>query len=407
MGPGLITGASDDDPSGIATYSQMGAQFGFSMLWTMLFSYPLMAAIQEISARIGRTTGKGIAANMVCCFPKWITVSVVGLMLVANIVNLGADVGAMGAAAILLLPGSSKLYAVGLGLISTALIIFVPYEKYVFFLKWLTFALFSYVAVVFCVHVNWSKALVATIIPHMEWNKDFIAGIVAILGTTISPYLFFWQASEEVEEEEKAPDQKPLVKAPRQAAYQIPRIRLDTYVGMGFSQIVAFFIILSVATTLNAHGIKDIQTSEQAAAAIRPLAGPFTFVLFAAGIIGTGLLAVPILSAAYAVGETLGWPVGLDRKPYQARGFYIVLALAMLVGISMNFMHINMIKALIWSAIFNGLAAGPIMIVMMIMTHKKSIMGQFTLPRGLSIVGWIGTAAMLVCGIAMIWTTFF
>ncbi|HEY3781687.1 MAG TPA: divalent metal cation transporter [Fimbriimonadaceae bacterium] len=407
LGPGLITGASDDDPSGVATYSQMGAQFGFGMLWTMLFSFPLMVAIQEISALIGRVTGKGIAANMKCCFPAWLTFGVVGLMLVANVVNLGADVGAMGAAAILMLPGSSKFYAVGLGLVSTVLIVFVPYDRYVFFLKWLTFALFSYVAVVFCVHVQWSKALLATVVPHMEWNKDFIGGIVAILGTTISPYLFFWQSSEEVEEEERDPDQKPLIKAPRQAAYQIPRIRLDTFIGMGFSQMVAFFIILSVATTLHAKGVTDIQTAEQAAAALRPVAGPATFLLFALGIIGTGMLAVPVLagSAAYAVGETAGWPVGLERKPYQAKGFYLILALSMLIGISMNFMHINMIKALIWSAILNGVTAGPIMVVMMLMGHKKEIMGQFTLSKGLTAVGWLATAVMLLCALGLIWTS--
>jgi NRAMP (natural resistance-associated macrophage protein)-like metal ion transporter len=407
LGPGLVTGASDDDPSGIATYSQMGAQFGFNMLWTMLFSYPLMAAIQDISALIGRVTGKGIAANMRGHFPQWLLYGVVFTMLVANVVNLGADIGAMGAAAILLLPGPSLLYAVLLGAVSLALIVFVPYSHYVFFLKWLTMALFAYVAVTFVVKIDWFDALKHTVVPHLEWNKEFIGGIVAILGTTISPYLFFWQASQEVEEEKMAPHEKPLRRAPEQAAYQIPRIRLDTYVGMGFSQLVAFFIILSVAVTLNKHGVTDIQTAEQAADALRPVAGAFASTLFALGIIGTGLLAVPVLagSAAYAVGETMHWPTGLERAPYQAKGFYRVLALAMLIGIALNFMHVNMIKALIWSAMINGFTAGPIMLVMMLMASNKKIMGEFTISPGLKLWGWAGTSVMLACAVCLVWTT--
>jgi NRAMP (natural resistance-associated macrophage protein)-like metal ion transporter len=404
LGPGLVTGASDDDPSGIATYSQMGAQFGYSMLWTMLFSYPLMASIQDISARIGRVTGRGIAANMRGNYPGWLLYGVVSLMLVANVVNLGADIGAMGAAAILLLPGSSNFYAVGLGLVSMLLIIYVPYSKYVFFLKWLTISLFSYVAVCFVVHVPWGKAFTSTIIPHVEWNKDYIAGIVAILGTTISPYLFFWQASQEVEEEKKNPKDKPLRVAPDQAAYQIPRMRLDTYVGMGFSQIVAFFIILGVAVTLHEHGVTNIDSAEKAASALRPVAGQAAFVLFALGIIGTGMLAVPVLagSTAYAVGETLKWPVGLEREPYQAKGFYGVLAVSMVAGIAMNFMHINMIKALVWSAVLNGICAGPIMLVMMLMARNQKVMGKFTISPRLNILGWIGTVVMLLCAVLLL-----
>lgn len=408
LGPGLITGASDDDPSGIATYSQMGAQFGFNMLWTMLFSYPLMGAIQEISARIGRITGKGIAANMRIAFPKWLLHSIVLLMLVANVVNLGADIGAMGEAAVLMLPGSSKFYAVLLGLISMLLIVWLPYSRYVFYLKWLTIALFAYVALAFVVHVNWGDALRHTVVPHMQFDKDFIGGLVAILGTTISPYLFFWQASQEVEEERMAPDEKPLKKAPDQAAYQIPRIRIDTYVGMGYSQLVAFFIVLSVAAVLHKPGgSNDIQTAQQAAAALRPLAGNFAFALFALGIIGTGLLAVPILagSAAYALGETLRWPVGLERSPLQAKGFYSILSLAMIVGIGLNFAKVNMIKALVLSAILNGIAAGPIMLVMMLMAHNRKIMGEFTLGWRLAALGWIGTAVMIVCAGGLIVTS--
>lgn len=409
LGPGLVTGASDDDPSGIATYSQMGAQYGFKMLWTLLFSYPLMGAIQEISARIGRVTGRGIAANMRGHYPGWLLYMVVITMLVANVANLGADIGAMGAAAILLLPGSSHFYAVAVGVISMLLIVFVPYHRYVFFLKWLTLSLFAYVALCFApgVNIEWLQALKQTVVPHMEFNKDFIGGILAVLGTTISPYLFFWQASLEVEEEKKDPDQKPLRRAPELAATQIPRIRLDTYVGMGFSQLVAFFIMLGVAATLNANGITDIDSAEKAAAALKPVAGNFASIIFALGIVGTGMLALPSLagSAAYAVGESLHWPVGLERAPLQEKGFYTVLSLAMVAGIAMNFTHVNMIKALIWSAMLNGIAAGPIMVVMMFMSTNKNIMGEFTISRRLQIVGWIATLVMLVSAGALLWTS--
>ena len=406
LGPGLITGASDDDPSGIATYSQMGAQFGFGMLWTLLFSYPLMGAIQDISARIGRVTGRGIAANMRGHYHHWLVYSVVGIMLVANVANLAADIGAMGAAAILMLPGSSVFYAILLGVISMVLIVFVPYHKYVSYLKWLTLALLSYVAVCFVVKIDWSAALLATILPHVEWNKDFIAGLVAVLGTTISPYLFFWQAEQEVEDEKKDPLQKPLKRAPEQAAFQIPRIRLDTYIGMGYSQLVAFFVMLSVAATLHARHITDIDSAEKAAAALRPI-GPMASLLFSLGIIGTGLLAVPILagSAAYGVGEALKWPVGLERRPLQAKGFYSILSGALVVGIALNFLHVNMIKALIWSAMLNGICAGPIMVVMMLMARNRKVMGQFTISPRLHVLGWVSTIVMLICLVALAWTS--
>jgi NRAMP (natural resistance-associated macrophage protein)-like metal ion transporter len=398
-----VTGASDDDPSGIATYSQVGAQFGFGMLWTMPFSYPLMVAIQIISAMIGRVTGHGIAGNMRRFHPRWLLYGIVLLVLVANIINLGADIGAMGAAMGLITHGPVFLFSIAFTLVCVVLQVFVPYHRYVNILKWLTFSLFAYVATAFVVHVPWGQALHATFLPSFKWKADYMTSFIAVLGTTISPYLFFWQASEEVEDETAARDESPLIRAPRQAPYQLSRIRMDTYTGMAFSNLVAFFIILTVAVTLHSHGITDIQTSAQAAEALKPVAGRFAFLLFTVGIVGTGLLAVPVLagSAAYAVGEALQWPVGLERKPLQAKGFYTVLTAAMLLGLGLNFVHLDPIKALFWSAVINGVAAGPIMIVMMMMTADRRIMGQFTLKAPLRIAGWIATFVMLAAAVGL------
>jgi len=396
LGPGLITGASDDDPSGIATYSQVGAQFGYGMTWVMLFSYPLMAAIQEVSARIGRVTGQGIAANIRQYYPRWLLRVIVGLLIVANVINLGADLGAMGDALRLLIGGPSHLYVILFAVGCAALEIFSRYERYVSILKWGTLSLFAYVATVLVVKVSWHDVLMDTILPSFSWRKDYVVAIVAVLGTTISPYLFFWQASEEAEDERTNPEAKPLTEAPEQAPAEIHRIRLDTYVGMGFSNLISLFIIITTAATLNAHGITDIQTSSQAAEALRPIAGAFTFAVFAAGIIGTGMLAIPVLSgsAAYALGEALDWPTGLSRLPLDAKAFYGTITVATAVGIAINFVHIDPIKALFWSAVLNGVVAVPLMVVMMIMSMQPRIMGAFTLPRPLWAMGWLSTAVM-------------
>jgi NRAMP (natural resistance-associated macrophage protein)-like metal ion transporter len=403
LGPGLVTGASDDDPSGIATYSQVGAQFGYGILWTTLFSYPLMVAIQEISARVGRVTGRGIAGNMRRHYPIWLLYGTVLLQLIATVFNLGADINAMGDAAKLLLDGPGKLYAVALALASLTLQVFIPYRTYVNVLKWLTLALFSYVATVFVIHAPWGHALRGTFLPSISLKAEYLSALVAVLGTTISPYLFFWQASEEVEDQELNSHEKPLKKAPHQAPGQLRRIRLDTLIGMAISNLVAFFIILTVAATLHTHGLRSIETSAQAAEALRPLAGPFAFALFTAGIVGTGLLAIPVLagSAAYAVGEAFKWPVGLEHEPRHARGFYAVIAGAILIGLSMEWVHINPIKALYWSAILNGIIAGPIMVTMMLMATNPKVMGQFTLPCGLRITGWLATAVMIACSVTL------
>ncbi len=396
LGPGLITGASDDDPSGIATYSQVGAQFGYGMTWVLLFSYPLMASIQEISARIGRVTGEGIASNIRQHYPAWLLRVIVGLLLVANIINLGADLGAMGDALHLLVGGSAHLYVVLFAVVCAALEIFSRYERYVSILKWGTLSLFAYVAVVLVVKVPWGQVAYATFVPNFLWQKDYIVGIVAVLGTTISPYLFFWQASEEAEDERTNPAQQPLTLAPEEAPAEMHRIRLDTYLGMAFSNLISLFILITAAATLNAHGITDIQSSSQAAEALRPIAGVFTFAVFAAGIIGTGLLAVPVLagSAAYAVGEALGWSVGLARLPLDAKAFYGTIAVSTLIGIFINFVDIDPIKALFWSAVLNGVVAVPLMVVMMLMTMQPKVMGEFTLPRPLWAMGWLSTAVM-------------
>jgi Mn2+/Fe2+ NRAMP family transporter len=406
LGPGLITGASDDDPSGIATYSQVGAQFGFDMGWVMLFSWPLMCAIQEISARIGRVTGRGIAGNLKAHYPRSLLYGLVALLLIANTINLGADLGAMGAALELVIGGPQLVYVGVFGLVSVGLEVFVRYSRYVSVLKWLTLALFTYVGVAFVVHVDWLSVGLHLVAPKIEWTPGYLTALVAILGTTISPYLFFWQAEEEVEEVKERAGARPLLRAPDQARSEFARIRVDTYLGMGLSNLVALFIIVTTAATLHAHGITDIQTSSQAALALKPIAGPATFVVFALGIVGTGLLAVPVLasSAAYAMGETFGWHVGLARKLSRARSFYATIAVATIIGAGLNFTPIDPIKALFWSAVINGVVAVPVMIMMMLLASRRGVMAGFVLPRGLKIVGWAATAVMAAAAVGMIAT---
>jgi NRAMP (natural resistance-associated macrophage protein)-like metal ion transporter len=404
LGPGLITGASDDDPSGIATYSQVGAQFGYGMCWLMLFSYPLMCAIQEISARMGRTTGRGVAGNMRRHGPRWLVKPIVGLLLLANIINIGADLGAMGAALQLLVGGPPELYVAFFAVLCAALQIWTKYERYVTVLKWATLSLFAYVACVLVVHVSWSEVVWRTLLPSMRFDASTILAIVAVLGTTISPYLFFWQSSHEAEEEREDPDAKALILAPTQSKAELFRIRIDTYLGMGVSNLVALFIIITTAATLNAHGITDIQTSAQAAEALRPIAGIFAFAVFAVGIIGTGMLAIPVLagSAAYALGEALALPTGLARLPHQAKAFYATIAVATLLGVGINFGPLDPIKALFWSAVINGVVAVPVMVIIMVMAMQPKVMGQFILPAALRFVGWLATMVMTSVVIALL-----
>ncbi len=403
LGPGLITGASDDDPSGIATYSQAGAQFGFDLGWTLVFSWPLMCAIQEISARIGRVTGRGIAGNLKQHYPRWLLYGLVFLLVVANTINLGADLGAMGAALKLLIGGPALLYVAAFGMLSLLLEVFVRYARYVSVLKWLTLSLFAYVGVAFVVNVPWGTVAYHLAVPRLSFKADYLTVIVAVLGTTISPYLFFWQAEEEVEEVKERDGAKPLERDPRAARKEFGRIRIDTYVGMALSNAVALFIMITTAATLHAHGVTNIQTSAQAAEALRPIAGPAVFLVFALGIIGTGLLALPVLagSAAYAMGEAFGWHVGLSRKLGRAKGFYATILVAMLVGALLNFTPIDPVKALFWSAVINGVVAVPVMVMMMHLSSHKAAMGQFTLPPILKTVGWIATLAMAAAALGM------
>ncbi len=403
LGPGLITGASDDDPSGIATYSQIGGQFGYGMLWTMLFSYPLMAVIQEISARIGRVTGAGIAGNIRQHYPRLILYIIVFLMLSANIFNLGADVGAMGAAFQLLVPGRLAVYIVLFGGFSLALQVFVPYTKYVPYLKWLTLALLAYVATAFVAHVSWPQAIRGALLPSLSLRTGFVTALVAVLGTTISPYLFFWQASQEAEEVATNPLDQPLKESPQQAPIQLGRIRLDTYVGMALSNLIALFIIVTTAATLHAHGVLNVETSAQAAKALEPLAGRFAFVVFGLGIIGTGLLTVPVLagSAAYAVGEALKWRPSLEKKPEQAPKFYWTLTAATGVGLTLNFIGLDPIRALFWAAVLNGVVAAPIMAVLMLMASNHRVMGEFVISTPLKFIGWFATGVMLLTAVGV------
>lgn len=405
LGPGLITGAADDDPSGIATYSQGGAQFGFGMLWTLIFTYPLMVGIQIISAKIGRVSGHGLATNIRLHYPVSILYGIVGLLLVANTINIAADVAAMGGALKLLIGGSSQGYALGFGLISLLLQVLIPYQRYVRVLKWLTLVLLTYIGVIFAVHIPWLQVMQKTLLPVIVWQPGYITMVVAIFGTTISPYLFFWQASLEVEDMDAQPGAKALINAPEQAGANFRRIKLDTLIGMGFSNMVAFFIMLTTAVTLNLHHVTDIQTSAQAASALRPIAGEFAFWLFSAGIIGTGLLAVPVLagSAAYALSGAFQWKNSLAAKPMADRHFYGVIAASMLLGIAICFMPIDPIKALFWSAVINGVLSIPIMIIMMLMASNTKVMGRFVINRWLAGLGWLCTTMMVLVVIAMFW----
>jgi NRAMP (natural resistance-associated macrophage protein)-like metal ion transporter len=409
FGPGLVTGASDDDPSGIATYSQAGARFGFDTCWSMLFSLPLACAIQEISARIGRVTGRGIAGNLAKSFPRPLLLGIVALLLVANTINLGADLGAMAAALRLVIGGPQLAYVAAFAVVSVLLEVFVRYTNYARVLKWLTISLFAYVGVALIVPIDWGEVGLRLVAPHVLTTSEYITMVVAILGTTISPYLFFWQAGQEVEEVRADAGAEPLKQEPppeaaADAHVEFRRIRLDTYLGMAFSNLVALFIIVTCAATLHAHGVTEIQTSAQAAEALRPIAGPLAFAVFAMGIIGAGLLAVPVLagSAAYALSEAFAWRTGLNERARRAPQFYGAIALATLVGGALNFTPIDPIRALFWSAVINGVVAAPVMAMMMLIASSPRIMGDFPLPRSLKAVGWIATVAMGAAALAML-----
>ena len=404
LGPGLITGAADDDPSGIATYSQAGAEFGFNMLWTMVLTYPLMTAVQLVSAQIGRVTGCGLAKNLGAVLPKPVVIVLVGLLFVANTINIGADLAAMGAATRLAVAARATSTPSGFALLSLTLQLFIPYSRYANYLKWLTLVLLAYIAVVFTVQIDWWGVAKGLVWPTFPLTQESFTVIVAVFGTTISPYMFFWQSSQEVEEIAKEPSAKPLARAPRQAKRQLARIWLDTALGMGVSNIVAVAIMISTAATLHLRGKTNITTAADAAEALRPVAGDFAFALFCLGIVGTGLLAVPVLagSAAYAFGESQGWKCGLENKPWEAIGFYSVISAATLLGIGIDLSSLDPMRALIWSAVINGFVAVPIMGAMMFLATRRDQMGKFAVTDGTRALGWCATLVMAIAACSML-----
>jgi NRAMP (natural resistance-associated macrophage protein)-like metal ion transporter len=406
LGPGLVTGAADDDPSGIATYSQAGAKFGYGLLWTVFLTTPFMIAIQLVSAQIGRVTGKGLAANAMKLAPRWVILGLVFLVVAANTFNIAADIAAMAESLSLVIGGLNHEHALIFAATSTLLQVFVPYRRYAPVLKFLTLTLFAYVATALTVKVPWSTALLAAIWPKPTFSADYFLMVVAVLGTTISPYLFFWQASQEVEEMNQGRVSRPLRELTRGGHPELDRIKIDTIVGMIFSNAIAFFIILTTATVLNGHGITNINSATEAAEALRPLAGDFTFLLFALGIIGTGMLAIPVLagSAAYGVSEAFGWHATLEAKAPDAVGFYTIIAAATVIGFALGFSGIDSIHMLVWSAVINGIVAVPIMAMMMMIVANRNLMGRFRARTWLIALGWLGTALMALAVVAMIWS---
>src|SRR5271163_768864 len=406
LGPGLVTGAADDDPSGIATYSQAGAQFGYGLLWTVLLTTPFMIAIQLVSGQIGRVTGKGLAANVMELAPRWLVLGLIFLLVGANTFNIAADIAAMGESLSLVIGGLDHEHALIFAATSTLLQVFVPYRRYSPVLKFLTLTLFAYVATALTVRIPWTEALLAAIWPKPNINSDYFLMVVAVLGTTISPYLFFWQASQEVEEMNQGRIDRPLRELKKGGDPELERIKIDTTVGMIFSNAIAFFIILTTASVLNANGVTNINSATEAANALRPLAGDFTFLLFALGIIGTGLLAIPVLagSAAYGVAEAFGWQATLEAKAPDAIGFYSIIAAATVVGLALGYTPIDPIQMLIWSAVLNGIVAVPVMTIMMVVVTRLSVMGRFSARPTLTFFGWAGTALMAVTVVALFWS---
>ncbi|MBI2051786.1 Nramp family divalent metal transporter [Candidatus Roizmanbacteria bacterium] len=402
LGPGFVTGASDDDPSGIATYAQTGALFGYGQLWTALFSFPFMTAIQEMCGRIGMVTGRGLSGVLRKHYSKTILYAAVFLLIIANTINIGADLGAMASSAQLLLGIPFAFWLIVMTATTLILEIFVSYKVYSKFLKYLAFSLLAYIATVFVVKQDWLEVLSSTLIPTFTFSGAYLLNIVAILGTTISPYLFFWQSDEEVEEEIAHHKLRMMgAGVPKITKRDLREMKVDTAIGMFFSNLVMFFIIVTTASTLFVGGVTNIETADQAAQALRPLAGDFAFLLFAAGIIGTGLLSVPILagSASYALSEAFGWKAGLYRKATQARGFYGIITVATLIGLLVNLTPIKPFKMLYLTAIFNGIAAPPLMLLILLISNNKNVMGQHTNSKisnilGLAITGVMGAAAV-------------
>ncbi|MEJ0074384.1 MAG: divalent metal cation transporter [Alphaproteobacteria bacterium] len=404
LGPGLVTGAADDDPSGIATYSQAGAQFGFALTWTMFLTLPFMAAIQIVSAWIGWQTRQGLASNLARQLPAPVLLSLVALLVVANTINIAADLAAMGEALKLVIGGPQVFYALVFGGICLVLEVAIPYHRYAGILKFTALVLLVYVATAFSVKIPWSEVVRATFIPQVSLDRDMILTVVAVFGTTISPYLFFWQASQEAEESRLSHRLK-HAKTPKGVHFR--HIASDTWVGMIFSNLVAFFIIVTTAATLHTAGVTKVDTAAQAAEALRPIAGNLAFFLFAMGIIGTGLLAVPVLagSAAYAAAETFGLRGSLELPASRALGFYAIVGAATLGGAALTATEIDPITMLFWSAVINGVAAVPIMVAMMWIVSRGDVARQLALPRWLKILGWLAALLMAVAAALLFWSS--
>ncbi len=401
VGPGLVTGVADDDPSGIVTYSQAGAAFGFNMLWTMPFAYPLMSTIQVLCARIGRVTGRGLAANMKVAFPPGVLIALVLMLLTANVLNIAADIAAMGEVAQLVTGINWHIMTGVFVLLTLALQILIPYRHYVFFLKWLSLSLLAYGAVLFTVHVPWGEVVWSTFFPTIVWNADSAAVVVGVFGTTISPYLFFWQASQEVEDMNLLHENSLLKDGEIEVKAELRRIQWDTWSGMLYSNVAAYCIILATAVTLHATGVHDIDTAAQAASALRPLAGEFAFLLFALGILGVGLMGVPVLagSAAYALSEVFGWRSSLEDSATQAGKFYSIIALSVLIALAIQYSPISPMKALFWSAVINGVVAVPLMVAIMVLSSKTSVMGPYVATLSMKLFGWAATGFMAMAAI--------
>jgi len=409
LGPGLTTGAADDDPSGIATYSQVGAQYGFQLLWLSIFCYPLAAVIQEICARIGLATGRGLATNIRLHFPKRILYGCTILLFAANAFNIGADLGAMAKGVQLLRPGMDfSLLVIGFAALSVLLQIYLPYAKYAHFLKWLALVLLAYVASAIMAHLPWGTVLQKAVTPSIHWSKDQLLLICAILGTTISPYLFFWQTSQEVEDEILNGKTTLAARQKEFNVHKLKAMRLDVWSGMLLSELVMFFIIAACGALLFTHGITNITSAAQAAEALRPFAGNATYWLFAIGIVGTGMLAIPVLAGAssYAVSESFKWKEGLYRNFKQAHAFYFTIILSVIVGLAMNFLGIDPIKALIYSAVANGIVAPVVLVLIMAISSNKKVMGDWVNTKGVSWFGWVITLVMVLSGAAAIWALF-
>jgi NRAMP (natural resistance-associated macrophage protein)-like metal ion transporter len=405
LGPGLITGAADDDPSGISTYSVAGAAYGYSTLWIALLTFPLMVAIQLMCARLGMVTGRGLAAAVRTYYPRWVLWGACAILVVANVINIGADLGGMAEATQLVTGIRSTIWIPLYALFILGLLLWASYTVIARIFKWLTLVLFAYVLASFYAHVDWKHALAVTLVPHLEWSRGFLAVLVAILGTTISPYLFFWQAAEEVEEGQARGQGSAHRKGATASALRTARA--DTIAGMFFSNCIMYFIILTTAATLYAHGQTDITTARQAAEALRPLAGNGAYLLFTLGLIGTGILGVPVLvgSCAYAVAEGAAWRGSMSDKPKGARKFYAVMAVAMALGLALNFARLNAVRMLFWSAVINGLLAPPLILLVILLTSSQKVMGAHVNSRLLRNLGWATFGVMTAAAVGMIVTS--